>query len=89
MYRSNEKHAKFPPKSTWLVRYWLPVSKILFFSLQFITNLTKSLQNIHDLLVRFAVGGDGKVYEGRGFNVVGAHAPMYNGRYFPELIYFR
>lgn len=26
----------------------------------------------------FAVGGDGKVYECRGFNVVGAHAPNYN-----------
>lgn len=28
----------------------------------------------------FAVGGDGKVYEGRGFNVVGAHAPGYNDK---------
>lgn len=33
---------------------------------------------------RFAVGGDGKVYEGRGFNVAGAHAPLYNNRYFPS-----
>lgn len=28
----------------------------------------------------FGVGGDGKVYEGRGFNVVGAHAPRYNDK---------
>lgn len=26
----------------------------------------------------FAVGGDGKIYEGRGWKVVGAHAPGYN-----------
>lgn len=26
----------------------------------------------------FAIGGDGKVYEGRGFNKIGAHAPIYN-----------
>lgn len=29
--------------------------------------------------IRFAVGGDGKVYEGRGYNKVGAHAPRFNG----------
>lgn len=28
----------------------------------------------------FAIGGDGKVYEGRGFNRVGAHAPKYNDK---------
>ena len=28
----------------------------------------------------FAIGGDGAVYEGRGFNVVGAHAPNYNDK---------
>lgn len=26
----------------------------------------------------FAVGGDGKVYEGRGWSREGAHAPKYN-----------
>ncbi|XP_055324772.1 peptidoglycan-recognition protein LB isoform X2 [Sitodiplosis mosellana] len=31
-----------------------------------------------DIGYHFAVGGDGKVYEGRGFNVVGAHSPGYN-----------
>lgn len=29
---------------------------------------------------RFLIGGDGKVYEGRGFNIVGAHAPSYNDK---------
>lgn len=33
-----------------------------------------------NLFYSFAVGGDGKVYEGRGFNVVGAHAPGYNDK---------
>lgn len=28
----------------------------------------------------FAIAGDGQIYEGRGFNVIGAHAPKYNGR---------
>lgn len=28
----------------------------------------------------FAIGGDGNIYEGRGFNIVGAHAPKYNSK---------
>lgn len=28
----------------------------------------------------FGIGGDGNIYEGRGFNVVGAHAPNYNNK---------
>lgn len=47
----------------------------------------KSMQDYHqidhgwnDIGYSFAVGGDGKVYEGRGFGVIGAHAPNYNGR---------
>lgn len=28
----------------------------------------------------FAIGGDGKIYEGRGFDTVGAHAYAYNNR---------
>lgn len=28
----------------------------------------------------FAIGGDGQIYEGRGFNVIGAHAPKYNDK---------
>lgn len=38
----------------------------------------KSHSNIKWKSIRFAIGGDGKVYEGRGFNVVGAHSPKYN-----------
>ncbi|KFB43563.1 AGAP001212-PB-like protein [Anopheles sinensis] len=34
----------------------------------------------NDIGYSFAVGGDGRVYQGRGFNVVGAHAPRYNNR---------
>ncbi|XP_026476995.1 peptidoglycan-recognition protein LB-like [Ctenocephalides felis] len=45
----------------------------------------KSMQNYHqqtngwaDIGYSFAVGGDGKIYQGRGWKVVGAHAPGYN-----------
>ncbi|CAD7092420.1 unnamed protein product [Hermetia illucens] len=47
----------------------------------------RSIQNYHmksngwkDIGYSFAVGGDGNIYEGRGYNVVGAHAPGYNSR---------
>ncbi|XP_067644949.1 peptidoglycan-recognition protein SB1-like [Eurosta solidaginis] len=47
----------------------------------------RSMQNFHmnshswtDIGYSFAVGGDGNVYEGRGYGVVGAHAPNYNSR---------
>lgn len=47
----------------------------------------RSMQNFHmnshgwpDIGYSFAVGGDGNVYEGRGYEVVGAHAPNYNSR---------
>ncbi|XP_062554648.1 peptidoglycan-recognition protein LB isoform X1 [Armigeres subalbatus] len=46
-----------------------------------------SMQKFHqqdrgwnDIGYSFAIGGDGRVYEGRGFNVVGAHAPRYNDK---------
>ncbi|XP_052870252.1 peptidoglycan-recognition protein LB [Anopheles cruzii] len=35
-------------------------------------------RNWNDIGYSFAVGGDGRIYQGRGFNVVGAHAPRYN-----------
>lgn len=28
----------------------------------------------------FGIGGDGQIYEGRGFGVVGAHAPRFNDK---------
>ncbi|XP_055634644.1 peptidoglycan-recognition protein LB isoform X2 [Toxorhynchites rutilus septentrionalis] len=47
----------------------------------------QSMQRFHqldrgwnDIGYSFAVGGDGRVYQGRGFNVVGAHAPRYNDK---------
>ncbi|XP_039947939.1 peptidoglycan-recognition protein LB-like [Bactrocera tryoni] len=47
----------------------------------------RSMQNYHmdthgwpDIGYSFAVGGDGNVYVGRGYEVVGAHAPNYNSR---------
>lgn len=36
--------------------------------------------NWNDIGYSFAVGGDGRVYHGRGYNVVGAHAPRYNDK---------
>lgn len=47
----------------------------------------RSMQRFHqnergwdDIGYSFAIGGDGKVYEGRGFDRVGAHAPSYNDK---------
>lgn len=34
----------------------------------------------NDIGYSFAIGGDGRIYQGRGFNVVGAHAPRYNDK---------
>nr|UIW25013.1 peptidoglycan-recognition protein LB [Lasioderma serricorne] len=45
----------------------------------------RSMQRYHqvdngwdDIGYNFAVGGDGRAYEGRGWDAVGAHAPVYN-----------
>nr|APD13821.1 PGRP-LB [Locusta migratoria] len=47
----------------------------------------RTMQDMHqfnnkwnDIGYNFVVGGDGKVYEGRGWGTVGAHAPNYNSR---------
>ncbi|XP_055851973.1 peptidoglycan-recognition protein LB-like [Episyrphus balteatus] len=47
----------------------------------------RSMQDFHmddhgwdDIGYNFAVGADGNVYVGRGFGVVGAHAPRYNNK---------
>lgn len=37
-------------------------------------------QGWNDIGYNFAVGGDFRVYEGRGWSVVGAHAPSYNNK---------
>ncbi|XP_017062145.1 peptidoglycan-recognition protein LB isoform X2 [Drosophila ficusphila] len=34
----------------------------------------------NDIGYSFGVGGDGMIYTGRGFNVIGAHAPRYNDK---------
>lgn len=40
----------------------------------------QEVQKWNDIGYSFAVGGDGLVYQGRGFNVIGAHAPSYNDK---------
>jgi len=47
----------------------------------------KSMQIVHmdtngwnDIGYSFAIGGDGQIYTGRGFHVIGAHAPGYNDK---------
>jgi N-acetylmuramoyl-L-alanine amidase len=49
--------------------------------------IVRSYQNYHidfngwdDIGYSFVVGEDGNIYEGRGWGVVGAHAPNYNTR---------
>ncbi|XP_072180849.1 peptidoglycan-recognition protein SC2-like [Diadema setosum] len=57
------------------------------FTLQDCSKLMRSIQNFHmddrgwnDIAYSFLVGEDGRVYEGRGWDTVGAHAPWYNFR---------
>ena len=47
----------------------------------------RAMQNFHqmtngwnDIGYSFAICGDGRIYQGRGYNVVGAHAPRYNDK---------
>lgn len=47
----------------------------------------RKIQDMHqlknewnDIGYSFVVGGDGRIYHGRGFNVIGAHAPRYNNK---------
>lgn len=34
----------------------------------------------NDIGYTYGIGGDGNIYEGRGFNTIGAHAPKYNDK---------
>ncbi|KAK9738628.1 N-acetylmuramoyl-L-alanine amidase [Popillia japonica] len=50
-------------------------------------NLVRSFQNFHmdtngwaDIGYNFLIGGDGQIYEGRGWGRTGAHAPSFNNR---------
>jgi peptidoglycan-recognition protein LB len=47
----------------------------------------RTMQDMHqlknewnDIGYSFSVGGDGRIYSGRGYNVIGAHAPRYNDK---------
>lgn len=48
--------------------------------------MRRALSNLEHYLIiiifafSFAIGGNGEIFEGRGFNVVGAHAPRYNDK---------
>lgn len=51
------------------------------------TSAMRKMQDMHqlqngwnDIGYSFAVGGDGRIYRGRGYNVIGAHAPRYNDK---------
>lgn len=47
----------------------------------------RNMQDMHqlkngwnDIGYSYAIGGDGRIYHGRGYNVIGAHAPRYNDK---------
>lgn len=47
----------------------------------------RKMQDMHqlkngwnDIGYSFAIGADGRIYHGRGYNVIGAHAPNYNNK---------
>ncbi|XP_069841689.1 peptidoglycan-recognition protein SC2-like [Dendropsophus ebraccatus] len=55
------------------------------FSRAICTTQAKSIQSYHmdgngwcDIGYNFLVGGDGFIYEGRGWTTIGAHSPIYN-----------
>ena len=51
------------------------------------SEIVRSYQNLHidvrgwiDIGYQFVIGEDGNIYEGRGWNFIGAHAPGYNAQ---------
>ncbi|CAH1109811.1 unnamed protein product [Psylliodes chrysocephalus] len=57
------------------------------FTVEACKRLVKSIQNVHmntngweDIGYNFLIGGDGSIYEGRGWGIHGAHAIKYNAR---------
>lgn len=49
-------------------------------SMQTMQDMHQLQNGWNDIGYSFAVGGDGKAYEGRGWTNVGAHAPTYNNK---------
>ncbi|XP_050086280.1 peptidoglycan-recognition protein LB [Anopheles aquasalis] len=49
-------------------------------AMQQMQTMHQDVRSWNDIGYSFAVGGDGRVYQGRGFNVIGAHAPRYNNK---------
>lgn len=48
--------------------------------MQKIQNLHQLSNGWNDIGYSFAVCGNGRIYMGRGYNVIGAHAPQYNDK---------
>ncbi|XP_067615319.1 peptidoglycan-recognition protein SB1-like [Eurosta solidaginis] len=49
-------------------------------AMQYIQNLHMDTNGWSDIGYSFAICGDSNVYVGRGYNVIGSHAPNYNSR---------
>nr|XP_022912080.1 peptidoglycan-recognition protein LB-like [Onthophagus taurus] len=49
-------------------------------AMQWMQNYHQETNGWNDVGYSFAVGGDFRAYEGRGWSSVGAHAPLYNNR---------
>ncbi|XP_053697051.1 peptidoglycan-recognition protein LB [Sabethes cyaneus] len=49
-------------------------------AMQIMQHMHQQVRGWNDIGYSFAIGGDGRIYQGRGFNVIGAHAPRYNAR---------
>lgn len=67
------KHAVVPSGQQRMEWHWLQVG---------VQNRGGGVEcvSIARLICSFGIGGDGNIYEGRGFTVEGAHAPRYNNR---------
>lgn len=55
-----------------------PLQSECVFRVRYIQNFHIESQNFSDIGYNFLVGGDGAVYEGRGWNKQGAHTRGYN-----------
>lgn len=49
-------------------------------SMRKMQDMHQNIRGWNDIGYSFAIGGDGRIYHGRGYNVIGAHAPRYNDK---------
>lgn len=72
-------HAALPPANQWMVWHWIQVRKAPIWTIKPIRQ-SISYNCHYSSLYSFVAGSDGNLYEGRGWNWVGAHTYGYNSK---------